>query len=130
MSTAMSTLLRAFDQAFLDETYVWDAEVEGGMVCVTVVDFPLATGLVPAASDLLVRLPAGFPDAGPDMFWFADNVVRSDGAAIPATDLIETYRQRTWHRWSRHIGGLWRPGTDDLRSYFAYIGKCVSAAAA
>jgi hypothetical protein len=64
------------------------------------------------------------------MFWFIDRVTRADGRPIPGTDLIEHYLGREWHRWSRHISGLWRSGIDDLRSYCGYIRACLSQAAA
>lgn len=130
MLTANSTMLRPDDQAYLDEHFVWEATVEGGMVCVTIVGYSLAAGLMPAATTLLVRLPSGFPDVAPDMFWFSEPVTRSDGTVIPATDVTEPHLARTWHRWSRHIAGQWRPGTDDLRSYLAYIRSCIQKAAA
>lgn len=131
MSVATTpAVLRPVDQAYLDENdCVWDAVVEAGMVCVTIKDYPLAAGLTPAVNDLLVRLPSGFPDVGPDMFWFAEPVTRVDGAEIPAIQVIEIHLDRSWQRWSRHIGARWRPGVDDLRSYLAYIAACVQAAA-
>lgn len=126
----MTILLQPADQSFLTEEFNCVVVPEGGLVCVVFEQFPLVAGLVPAASDLLVRLPAGFPDAHPDMFWFADDVVRADGQPIPAINVVETYLDRTWHRWSRHVGEQWRPGVDDLRSYVGYIHKCLLKAAA
>lgn len=128
-SGTTTTMLRPSDHAYLDEHFTWDAVVEGGMVAVTVKDYPLAVGLTPAVNELLFRLPAGFPDVGPDMFWFATPVTRLDGAPIAATELRETHLGRSWQRWSRHIGGRWRPGVDSVRSYMAYIAACVREAA-
>ncbi len=130
MPVVTSTMLRPVDKAYLDEHFVWEAAVEGGMVCVTIKGYPLAAGLTPAVDELLVRLPSGFPDVAPDMFWFAESVTRSDGTAIPATQVTEPHLGRAWQRWSRHIAGQWRPGTDDLRSYIAYIRGCINKAAA
>lgn len=100
------------------------------MVCLTIVGYQLTAGLTPAVNELLVRLPSGFPDVAPDMFWFAEPVTRSDGAVIPAAEVREPHLGRIWQRWSRHIAGQWRPGTDDLRSYMAYIRSCINKAAA
>ena len=130
LTVTSTTVLRPDDLAYLDEHFVWDATVEGGMVCVTIAGYPLAAVLTPAATTLLVRLPSGFPDVAPDMFWLSEPVTRSDGTAIPATDVSEPHLARTWQRWSRHIAGQWRPGTDDLRSYMAYIRSCIHKAAA
>jgi hypothetical protein len=127
--TVATTLLRSDDRRYLDDNFVWEAVVEAGMLCVTLHGYPMAAGLVPTATDLLIRLPPGFPDAGPDMFWCNDVVGRSDGVAIPAVQEMETHLGRTWQRWSRHIGGFWRPGTDDLRSYMRYVQNCIQGAA-
>lgn len=122
-------MLRPGDHAYLEEHSTWEAVVEAGMVCVTFKDYPLPEGLAPTANELLIRLPAGFPDVGPDMFWFAEAVVRVDGAPIPATDVTENHLGRSWQRWSRHIGARWRPGIDDLRTYMAYVATCIRSAA-
>ncbi len=129
MSTATTTLLRPDDRQYLDDNFVWDAIVEAGMVCVTIHGYPMAAGLTPATTDLLVRLPPGFPDAGPDMFWCSDTISRCDGIGIDAVQVTEAHLGRTWQRWSRHIGGQWRPGIDGLRSYMRYVHNCVQAAA-
>ena len=124
-----AAMLRPVDQAYLDERFRWDAVVEAGMVCVTMKEYPLPAGLKPADNELLVRLPPGFPDVGPDMFWFDQPVTRTDGAEIPAVQVNEIHLGRSWQRWSRHIGPRWRPGADDLRSYMAYISTCIDRAA-
>lgn len=131
MSVATATaMLRPVDQAYLDENnFVWDAVVDAGMVCVTIKEYSLAAGLTPAVNELLIRLPSGFPDVGPDMFWLAEPVARVDGVEIPAIQVSEIYLTRSWQRWSRHIGAGWRPGVDDLRNYMAYIATCIQAAA-
>lgn len=129
MSITDTIMLRPADEAFLDERFAWTGTLEAAMVCVTIKEYALTAGLAPAVNELLVRLPAGFPDVAPDMFWFATPVTRTDGIQIPATELTEVYLGRNWQRWSRHIGNGWRPGIDDLRSYFAYIATCVRAAA-
>lgn len=127
--TTTTAVLRPVDQAYLDEHFVWDAVVEAGMVCVTIKEYPLTAGLTPAVNELLVRLPAGFSDVGPDMFWLAEPVTRIDGAEIAAVQVNEVHLGRSWQRWSRHIGARWRPGVDDLRSYMAYIATCIQGAA-
>lgn len=126
------SLLSEPDRAFLDSHYPDHHEVwsEAGHTCVVLADFILAPGLAPERSDLLIRLPNGYPDTQPDMFWFQAAIARKDGEAIPAIALIETHGGRRWHRWSRHLqGGEWSSGIDDLRTYVAYIRRCLEAAA-
>lgn len=86
-------------------------------------------GLQPETADVLVRLPPGFPDAAPDMFWCEPAVVRTNGTTIQGTEARGTYVGRTWQRWSRHIGGNWRPGIDNLSTYMAYVRRCLHQAA-
>ncbi len=127
----MASLLSESDQAFLDNHFP-NHEVcsEGSHTCVVLSGFVLAPGLAPRASDLLVRLPNGYPDVKPDMFWFQDAIVREDDTAIPAIEVIEAHCGRQWHRWSRHLQtGEWSSGIDDLRSYAAYIRRCLETAA-
>lgn len=86
----------------------------------------LPTGLTPDAVDILVTLPPGFNDIGPDMFWCDPFVARADGQGIPATESRLEFHGRTWQRWSRHIGGSWRPGIDNVATYVAYVKRALS----
>ncbi|HEY5378267.1 MAG TPA: E2/UBC family protein [Pseudolabrys sp.] len=97
---------------------------EANMTCIVVKNFGLPAGYNRADADLLLRLPAGFPDTPPDMWWFDPPVVRADGSKPPATDAVEQHVGRTWQRWSRHFNaGQWRPGLDSLETFLALIRK-------
>lgn len=97
---------------------------EGNVTCLVVQKFSLPDGYNRAESDLLLRLPAGFPDTPPDMWWFDPPIQRADGSKIPATEVTESHVGRTWQRWSRHFNaGQWRPGIDCLESFLALIRK-------
>lgn len=97
---------------------------EGNMTCIIVQKFGLPPGYKKNEADLLLRLPPGFPDAPPDMWWFDPPVQRTDGKIIPATEVVESYVGRPWQRWSRHFQpGQWRPGIDCLESFLALIRK-------
>ena len=103
---------------------------ENQMVCVILPDFPLPGGLQPDRSDLLLMLALGYPDIPPDMWWFDPPVLRSDGQAIPQTQVQETHLGRTWQRWSRHLSAnQWRPGVDTLESYLALVHRELAKAA-
>lgn len=120
-------VLREQDQTFLDSMgLAYAVEVADGFVNVVLAEFP-APGLEPAKVDLLLRLPFGFPDATPDMFWVAP-ALTANGAAIPGTEQTESYLDRSWQRWSRHIGGQWRPGVDNLETYLAYVRRALAMA--
>ena len=128
MSTA---LLPANDHDFITQAAPnAQIEVDGGMTCVVFPSFELPPGFTTTESDLLVRLGAGYPDVAPDMWWFSPAVQRTDGAAIPATEVTESVLGRSWQRWSRHFeAGVWLSGTDTLQSYIALIRTQLTAAA-
>jgi len=127
----MGVLVAAFsdrDQAYLDSLgYTYTVELVDGFVHLVLAAFP-TPGLDHDAVDLLLRLPFGFPDATPDMFWVAP-ALTSGGAAIAGTEVTETHIGRSWQRWSRHIGGQWRPGIDNLETYLAYVRRALALAA-
>ena len=120
MSTPL--LLPADGLCLTDRGLAYEASVEAGMTCVTIRSWRLPTGYDRTESDLLVRLPSGFPDVAPDMWWFAPAVKLANGGTIQATELNENHVGRQWQRWSRHFqAGQWRSGVDGLESYLALI---------
>jgi Prokaryotic E2 family E len=112
------------DKEHLDELGLdYEVTSEDGLICVVIKDWQLPSGYEPARVDLLLRLPVGFPDAQPDMYWCDPPVrVAANGAFPPAADLMENYLGRTWQRFSRHLpGGAWQSARDNLGSYLALI---------
>lgn len=102
----------------------YDVQSESNMTCVVLRDWPLPQGYDHATADLLLRLPAGFPDVPPDMWWFCPGIKLVNGPPIPATEVIESHLGRNWQRWSRHFNsGQWKPGIDGLESFLALIGR-------
>ena len=113
-----------------DQTYLLDRNlphaitVEGGITCIVFPQWGLPSGYDHATSDLLLRLPAGYPDVPPDMWWFNPGVRLVNGQVIQATDAVEQHLGRAWQRWSRHFAnGQWRSGVDGLESYVALINR-------
>lgn len=100
----------------------YEQTVEAGMTCLVFPDWELPAGFDHSRADLLIRLPAGYPDLAPDMWWFYPAVQAADGHRIPATDVREVHLGRMWQRWSRHFNaGQWQSGIDGLESYLALI---------
>jgi hypothetical protein len=122
-------MLLASDQEHLEALGLpFQVSPEGGMICVVIEGWPLPSGYQPETVDLLLRLPPGFPDAQPDMYW-CDPAVRviATGNYPQAADQMEQYLGRTWQRFSRHLSaGAWLPGRDDLASYLALIREGLS----
>jgi Prokaryotic E2 family E len=124
---ALVAVFREQDQTFLDSLgLTHTVEVADGFVNLVLADFP-TPGLDPDTVDLLLRLPFGFPDATPDMYWVSP-ALTANRSAIAGTEVTETYVGRSWQRWSRHIGGQWRPGVDNLETYLAYVRRALAMA--
>ncbi len=123
--------LPAADQQFLDERSIpHSVQVDAGMVCVVLSGWSLPAGLNAPQVDVLIRLPGGYPDVAPDMWWVDPPLRRADGTEIPATQVIEPHLGRQWQRWSRHFAaGQWQSGVDGLESYIALIRTQFAAAA-
>lgn len=122
-------MLRPQDAQVLDELGLsYTTQPDGGFVNLLVDNYAAGPALVPARSTLLIRLPLGFPDANPDMFWFDPPLRTVAGAGVPGTEHHETHGGRSWQRWSRHIQGQWRPGVDNLGTYLAYVRRCLDLA--
>lgn len=85
-------------------------------------EYELPKGYVPRTVDLLIRLPATYPDIGPDMFWCSPLVVLERTGGVPeAAAHTEPHLGRIWQRFSRHLNpGQWQGG-DRLASYLAMI---------
>lgn len=115
--------LPSSDEIFLSERDIaHSVQEDSGMTCIVFPAWSLPDGYCPPSADLLVRLPAGYPDIPPDMWWFEPAVALSNGVAIPATEVREQHLGRTWQRWSRHFqAGQWQSGIDGLESYLALI---------
>jgi hypothetical protein len=84
----------------------------------------------PRVSDLLLKLPAGYPNAAPDMFWTRPDVKLTSGAWPKASEHhevpgsgngSEVYENVPWQRWSRHPPGPWNVGVHGLRSFVQTI---------
>jgi len=108
------------DEEFLSRKgYVYDVTSENASTAVVIKDFPLPPAYSPQLVELLIRLPAGYPQGNPDMFWTAPHVQRVGGGDPLAASEKETHLGRVWQRWSRHWSASWRPGVDGLHTFIA-----------
>src|SRR4051812_48892405 len=91
------------DEDFLKaKGYSYEATAENSVVNLVIKNFPLPSAYEPNTVDLLIRLPAGYPQGNPDMFWTDPHVRRKNGVDPQAASVEETYLGRRWQRWSRH----------------------------
>ncbi len=93
----------------------------GGWEFLIISDYQLPAGFEPNRVELLLKLPPGFPDAAPDMFWVYPAVRTVNGSAPRATT-DERLLGKSWQRFSWHLpAGAWKPGLSDLRDFL----RCV-----
>lgn len=117
-------MLEQEDREWLTENgYTFEVVDEGGITSLILKGFPLPPGFDRETTDLLTRLPPGFPDTAPDMFWVDPPIkIAATGVFAPAANVMESYINRTWQRFSRHFAGSpWRPGIDSLQSWVLCI---------
>jgi len=95
-----------------------------GEVRVYIRNFPLPVAYSQRTTDLLIRLPFGYPQSNPDMFWTKPDVRLLTGAYPTRADYHDPSADN-WQRWSRH--GNWRPGTDSLRTKMASVQRELEA---
>lgn len=103
--------------------YTFEESSEDGMLCIVIKGYQLPIGYDPPITDLLLRLPPGFPDVPPDMFWCNPAVrLTATGAYPQAAELMQPFLGRTWQRFSRHMApGGWLPGTHTVQNYLSLI---------
>jgi hypothetical protein len=93
----------------------------GGWQFLVISDFELPGGFQPNRVELLVKLPPGFPDAAPDMFWVCP-AVRTATGNMPRSTTNERLLDKNWQRFSWHLAaGAWKPGVSELRDFLRCI---------
>ena len=123
-------MIRAEDAAYLDDHGIEHTIiVDGAGTNIVLTGLLLPAGLHPRQTDVLITLPGGFNDTGPDMFWCNPAVTLPGGMIIPGTESARAFNGQNWQRWSRHIGSGWRSGIDNLATYIAYVRRCLAMAA-
>src|SRR6266542_4356705 len=113
------SLLEADEEFLKRKGYLHEVTLENSVTNLVIKDFPLPLAYSPSAADLLIRLPAGYPQGNPVMFWTFPHVRRVGGGDPQAASVEETYLGRKWQRWSRHWNSPWRPGSDGLHTFIA-----------
>ena len=76
---------------------------------------------VPKEADLLIRLPAGYPQTALDMFYTIPDAKLPSGAFPDRCNQHPAFGGRIWQQWSRH--STWRVGIDNLRTYLSAVIK-------
>src|ERR1700730_18605066 len=92
-------LLPEIDREFLDEKGLkYDVVRNGGEVHVILRDYSFPAAYSPRTADLLIILPAGYPNANPDMFWTYPDVKLATGEWPKNCDAHADYGGLSWQR--------------------------------
>ena len=84
--------------------------------------FPVGSNFSLVSSDVLVRVPKTYPEAGPDMFWTQPELTLKDGRIPQSAEHMEDYLGRRWRRFSWHRA-RWTPSVDNMHGYLEFIRK-------
>ena len=105
-----------------DKGLNWHLEPDGAGAFLVLHNYPLdATRYDREATDIMLRIPPGYPLAALDMF-YADPWVRlNSGAYPPQADVPCDACGRRWQRFSRHLTQPWRAGVDGLPGFLALV---------
>ena len=120
----VGSLLPVEDVRYLSEKeFDYSEESVSGWIHIIFEDFPLPAAYAPRTCRLLVRIPPGFPNANPDMFWTQPDVRLQQTGALPTSSgHHETHSGQSWQRWSRHIPhNTWRAGKDNLQTFLRTV---------
>lgn len=97
----------------------------GSQILVLVNKAPLPGGAyTKAESDVLLLTDFQYQMSAMDMFYMEPDVLHAKGPTPPHASNIESYLGRSWRRWSWHRNNLWKVGTDNLISHWAFVEAC------
>ena len=95
-----------------------------GWTWLTFANFPMPDCYLPRSVRLRIKLPPGFPDAEPDMFWLSPPIRTTAGNPPQGSSVEPTPSGESWQQFSWHLHpGAWIPGISSLRDYM----RCVRA---
>lgn len=87
-----------------------------------------AAGFSPQRAMLALDIPKDYPAAQIDMFYFAPFADRTDGVAIPNTQVRAVIAGVEFQGWSRHrnAASVWDAEADNVRTHLALVESCLS----
>lgn len=107
-------------KAFHPEAYLAEENSQRYLV---VPDYRLPEAWGRQVVTLLVLIPNGYPQTGPDMFWVHPEIRLPNGAEPDRANCRGTYLERQWQRFSWHYSNPqadWQPATSTLLSHLRF----------
>lgn len=116
--------------------YKADVVEEPSTINVVLRGYPTSDLYSSPQTNLLLRIPRSYPDAGLDMFWTDPELVLKDRAIpknadllerYPALDVVADFTGKQWRRFSWHPqpnGPMrWNPSVDNIESYLEFVNR-------
>jgi hypothetical protein len=72
-------------------------------------------------TDSLFITDQQYPMSAMDMFWTDPDVLRPDGSVPQNADVLETYLDRQWRRFSWHRNGTWNPNRNGVVDHYEFM---------
>lgn len=118
------------DRRYLTQRDVTFEEIEQPQKAVVLLGFKLPTERFDATNaDILILLPASYPDCAPDMFYALPWLRLAGSSNYPrAANAALDFRGQNWQRWSRH-NAAWRPGVDGIWTMMKRLETALAVAA-
>ena len=121
--------LLAADHQYLDGLGLrWETVLEGDRRWLLIHDYALPAGFSPQRAMLALDIPKDYPAAQIDMFYFAPFADRTNGVAIPNTQVRAVIAGVEFQGWSRHrnAASVWDAEADNVRTHLALVESCLS----
>ncbi|RIV68686.1 E2/UBC family protein [Flagellimonas aequoris] len=114
------------DREYLAEKgFKYREVIEGKVKCLIIEEYSLPEGKYNVETvNLLVKIPNGYNDTPPDMFFCYPHLKFSNtNVDPPATGGRFSFDEKSWQQWSRHsnVGNDWRPGIDGISSHLQKV---------
>jgi hypothetical protein len=100
--------------------YELEVHDDGSFVHVVLRALPIAHGYSQTSTNVLIRIPRAYPDAGPDMFWTDEGLLLADGRIPQSAECLEDHIGRRWRRFSWHHN-RWNPIVDNVHNYIEFV---------
>ncbi|XKM38217.1 multiubiquitin domain-containing protein (plasmid) [Rhizobium ruizarguesonis] len=115
--------LQEADESYLDDLGLrWETRSDGHRWLI-IQDYPVPAGYTVTTTTLALMIPPTYPQAQIDMFYAYPPLQRANGAAIPATEALQSIVGLSFQRWSRHRGSVvpWNPQGDNVVTHLALV---------
>lgn len=97
------------DEEFLnDREFKYSVQEMPNETILIIKDYRIADMYDIEKTNVLIKIPHGYPMANLDMFWTFPHIkVKGTNIYPPCAEVFETHLEQSWQRFSRHY--LWKP---------------------